>query len=342
MRSILQSRLLLSLISALACAPLVGCVGEIRKGTYVDNSEAGATPGPDSSPSHVDDRAQADAASRPNPPAGNPHDGGASASADTGAAAADAGPVMQPPVGGARDAQVAVDTGTPPHPKQTPVFVVVGSSGVRLVSRDLGKTWGNIVTSGGSGDDQNLLRGVAYGNGLFVAAGWRIWTSTDAVSWTERTNPSKQWEGGLEFGNNRFVGAGGSGSSIYSTDGITWMAGKDRNSEAGRSVAFGNGMFLAGTDANNWWTTTDGNTWTVLSGGHNTNQVMWCGNKFSEPADCTDPLARNNGQTAFGAGVWVSAGSGYIERSEDGKTWTKTQDTSAYPVEGVTFGYVNN
>jgi hypothetical protein len=61
---------------------------------------------------------------------------------------------------------------------------------------------------------------------------------------------------------------------------------------------------------------------------------------MSEPAACSSPLARNGGRTAFGEGVYVSVGSGKLERSTNGMTWTPAWQ-GMYPVEAVAFGYVD-
>jgi len=325
---------------AFACGLLISCSGDSKKGTQDD-------------PSKADDAGLE---------TGGPGSGQTDASAGTPDTGRPPGPgndarVVYPPVlsdaggGDPRDAQVGSgtdtsvpdarvpDTGTPPVAGGKSVFVAVGYSGVRLRSNDGGKTWGNKVVSGGSGDDGNLLRTVTFAKGLFVAAGWKIWTSPDAISWLERTNPAKQWLGGLEYGNNQFVAAGGTGQSVYSPDGTQWTSGKGTGGEAARSVAFGNGMFVAGTDPGNWWTTTNGIDWSKLSGGHGSAAVMWCKDKFAKPGDCSDPMARNGGHTAFGNGVYVSAAGNKIERSEDnGKTWSSVSVDTA--VEDIAFGVV--
>ncbi|MDB4974752.1 MAG: hypothetical protein JWN48_3093 [Myxococcaceae bacterium] len=344
-----RARALLWLGAFLVGSQLLGCVGEIKKGTL---SEPALEPG---DASHAADAAGSkesgaipftDGAARPDEPHGSIRDG------QTSPGTLEAGVLTQQPADAqvnptmhAPDAQVADSGSTTPGTKPTPVFVAVGYSGVRMSSKDLGKTWGNVVVSDpthANKDDQNLLRSVKFGAGLFVAVGYKIWTSPDAVSWTERTSPTTQWMGGMQYGNNLFVAAGGSGTSIYSSDGISWTTGKDRGGEPARTVAFGNGMFVAGTDQNNWWTTSNGQSWSVLSGGHNGSTVVWCNGKaFSDAAGCSDPLARNEGRTALGEGVYVSAAGGKIERSLDGgKTWTMAADTSANPVTDVGFGYL--
>ncbi|MEY4514320.1 MAG: hypothetical protein RLZZ450_6442 [Pseudomonadota bacterium] len=332
----------LQLLIGLSWVLLTSCTGGEPKGTNGGPSSA-TDSGKDSTPGGGVSDAGKDAAVRDaGPPRGQGNDAR----------------VIDPPVldGGTvteeRDARVVgggtdsavpdarvVDTGTPPVTGGRSVFVAVGYSGVRLLSTDNGKTWGNKVTSGGSGDDGNLLRTVTYAKGVFVALGWKIWTSPDAIVWTERNNPGKQWFGGLEYGNSVFVAAGGTGQTIYSSDGIAWMSGKGTGGEAARSVGFGNGTFMAATDPGNWWSTTNGVDWSKQSGGHGGGDLMWCKDKFTKPAECTDPLARNSGHTAFGNAVYVSAAFNKIERSEDGgKTWSSVSVDPA--VEDVTFAVI--
>jgi hypothetical protein len=244
------------------------------------------------------------------------------------------------------DAMSARDGTTPPDAPRVdaggtrkPLFVAVGYSGLRVVSRDLGLTWQDMTTSGGGGDDEHLLRSVTVGEGLIVATGWKIWTSRDGKAWAERMNASGQWLGGVRYGNNLFVAAGGYGQAAFSSDGITWQKADSRaGNEPARSVAFGGGLFMAATDQKNWWQTSDGKSWAKQPGSHGSADVMWCGDKFSEPAKCTLPEARSNGHTAFGEGVYVSVGSNKLERSTDGKAWTQVFTGS---VENVAFGYID-
>jgi hypothetical protein len=233
----------------------------------------------------------------------------------------------------------AVDSGTPSTGTK-PVFLAVGYKATRLVSRDLGLTWTESGTLMGEGDDKNLLRAAAYANGVFVAAGWNIFTSTDATSWTPRTNPTSEWIGGLDYGNGLFVGAGGSGTGLFSSNGTSWTASKPRDGKHTRSCVFGGGKFMGATDSNDWWSTTDGNTWTKDSGGHGSNQVVWCKDKFTDRAACSEPLAHGKA-TAFGMGVYVSTDGNKIQRSTDGKSWTdvKTITGNAW-LEDVVFGLV--
>lgn len=245
------------------------------------------------------------------------------------------------------DAEGARDAG---GSGRVPLFVAVGYGGLRVSSRDLGKSWQHEVKSGGGGDDPHLLRGVTIANGLVVATGHRVWTSRDGASWEQRTNPTgapenAQWMGWVRYGNGLFVSAGGYGDSFFSSDGVSWMRGGKRENEPARSVAFGAGVFMAATDQGTWWKSTDGKQWSVDSRGHQDARgqpsalVVWCNDAFREPHDCSSPDPDENGRVAFGEGIYVAVGSNKLQRSEDqGKSWTSVYSG---PVENVAFGYLD-
>jgi hypothetical protein len=219
------------------------------------------------------------------------------------------------------------------------VFVAVGYAGRRVRSRDLGVTWEDDQTLGGGGDDEYLLRGVTHGRGVFVAVGWKILTSPDGKAWTERSNPSRQWLGGVGYGNDRFAAVGGYGYSATSADGIAWIRASSRGTEAARSLAVGGGKFIGATDPGNWWSSTDGQAWQRGEGGHS-SRVVWCGDGFTDAAACAGPAGRNNGRSAFGAGVWVSVRGATIERSTDGGSTWKVMKSGGPSLEAVAFGAV--
>jgi hypothetical protein len=232
----------------------------------------------------------------------------------------------------------AVDAAPALMPGKTPVFVAVGYAGRRIRSRDRGVTWEDDQILGGGGDDEFLLRAASWARGVFVVAGWKILTSPDGATWTEQKNPNRQWLGGIQYGNDRFVAAGGYGYSAYSLDGPTWMAGRSRATEAARTVAFGGGMFIAATDPGNWWSSSDGQTWTNTGGGHS-SRVVYCGDAFKDATACALPIARNGGHTAAGGDVYVSVRGSTIERSTDGVTW-KSVHTGGASFEAVAFGWL--
>ena len=116
-----------------------------------------------------------------------------------------------------------------------PALIGVGYGGIRIVSRDGGKTWGDrayATTSGG--DDEELLRAVAYGKGLWIATGWKLVTSTDGVHWTDRgliKNGKNKIPGcsiveGLAYNAGYFFAActpwDSPGVVFRSSDGLSW------------------------------------------------------------------------------------------------------------------------
>ncbi|HEX5658476.1 MAG TPA: hypothetical protein VFX59_14840 [Polyangiales bacterium] len=330
-------------MDAKLCALLLvaSCTGGVGNDTAVDpgTAEDAATPGDASVDARRPDAARdarvIDARGEQDRDTGSTQDEDASSEEDVvDAAVVDS---ATPPV----------DAGNPPLGNGTkPVFIAVGYKGSRLISRDLGVTWTETATLMGEGDDKNLLRGAAFGNGVFVAAGWNVFSSPDGATWTQRTMPISEWIGGLDFGapsgktSGIFVGAGGGGNAIYSSDGVSWSAGKPNGTHT-RSCAYGDGKFMGATDKVDWFATSDGNTWTKDSGGHGSNKVVWCKDRFSDRASCSEPIANGNA-AAFGMGVYVSTDGNKIRRSTDnGKTWSevKTINNSAW-IEDIAFGLV--
>lgn len=98
--------------------------------------------------------------------------------------------------------------------------------------------------------------GIAYGNGVFVAASetGQIMSSPDGETWTYRTIPSgvqsQNWAS-VAFGNGTFMVISIAGKVITSPDGIVWKEGTDLTGLTGTTpqtwyeVTYGNGKFLA-------------------------------------------------------------------------------------------------
>lgn len=228
------------------------------------------------------------------------------------------------------DAGVTVDAGT------TPVFVIVGYQGLRQRSTDLGLTWSPVQTLGADGDNEFLLRAVTWGHGLFVAVGWKIETSPDGVTWTERPNAQHQWLGAVQWKGDAqvFSAVGGYGYSAWSADGLTWTASTFRDAEAARSMAQQGDTLMAATDPGNWWRSTDGKTWVKDSAGHGSADIVTCDGQFTTGSACTQTVPA--GDVAFGHGVWVRANWTSVERSTDGTTWTRVLTAQA-GITGVAF-----
>src|SRR6185436_919982 len=112
---------------------------------------------------------------------------------------------------------------------------------------------------------QAALRCVANGNGVWVAAGADLLTSSDGLNWTARSYAPAGTLYGATFGGGRFVLAGDIGGTITSTNGVQWTFHPAFGSSQIFGVAFGNNEFIAvGKRGNNgvMWTSWDGATWT--------------------------------------------------------------------------------
>jgi predicted RecA/RadA family phage recombinase len=120
----------------------------------------------------------------------------------------------------------------------------------------------------------NDWRGVAYGNGLWVAVsstvpGNRVMTSPDGITWTVQTSAADNFWRSVAYGNGLWVAVSSNGTGnrvMTSPDGITWTAQTSAADNFWTSVAYGNGLFVAvaasGT-GNRVMTSPDGITWTI-------------------------------------------------------------------------------
>ena len=77
------------------------------------------------------------------------------------------------------------------------------------------------------------FRGIAYGNGTYVAAGWNwsdwsavVYTSSNGSDWSKRTEglAGLKQLNRVVFSGNTFVAVGNGGTILTSSDGITWTA----------------------------------------------------------------------------------------------------------------------
>jgi hypothetical protein len=164
----------------------------------------------------------------------------------------------------------------------------------------------------------SLIRGVVYGNGIFIATGAssRLY-SFDGINWTVPSVSGWQCDK-IAFGNDLFVGVGFATVSgvptafaYTSTDGLTWTSRTPAAALWWREIVFGNDLFVAvsrsGT-GNRVMTSTDGINW----------------NSRSTPMDA------NFTGIAYGNGVFVAVSEGGIGvtggnvmTSTDGIIWTQ-------------------
>ncbi len=318
-------------IGGVLLAAGVGCAPEARDGE-APATPAPIAPGPDAAPARPD----------PEPPprpadAGVPPSGGGAPLAPR--AAEDAGP---PPADAARASDPEAGRPAPPvHPTADGprALVAVGLGGRRLSSFDGGKTWAHeAFEARPGGDDDDLLRGVGYGAGLFVAVGGgpriRMLVSRDGKSWTKPTYPAGQWLGGVAFGGGTWVAVGGLGRRLHSADGMTWRDAPAAGQHL-RSVAYGNGKFVA-VGSSRCTSSEDGLRWTplvpcagwerVAAGGGRFVGISIVDRGYSHSDDgvtwTNGTLPRQGRDVVFAGDRFVVAASGGMLTSPDGRTWT--------------------
>lgn len=246
-------------------------------------------------------------------------------------------------------------------------LVVVGYAGRRIASDD-GMTWTEapLVTkppwgNGATlmpidGDNEWLLRGVCYGNGMFVAVGGNgtegmVLTSTDGHTWN--VNPQNMPNDGCAYGNGVFAT-----ERRYSSDGENWQP-VLKPPKGNRVIKFYQGKFVAvGDGMGNVSYSTDGKSWTELpiayvgvagedkgyrdlavGDGHFYAMKSCCGRtdyQFFEWDGVSDtsftetPLSSIVGTTdqpngiVYGGGHLLLEGGGYFyDRPDSSKTWTR-------------------
>jgi len=91
------------------------------------------------------------------------------------------------------------------------------------------------------------LRGIVYGNGLYVAVGQNgtVLTSSDGFNWTVQATETLSTLFSIAYGNGMFVAVGGEGTILTSNDGVNWVARSSGTSGPLYAVAFGQGQFVA-------------------------------------------------------------------------------------------------
>jgi hypothetical protein len=212
-------------------------------------------------------------------------------------------------------------TGDPPLPEEA-IAVAVGY-GTRRVRSEDGVVWTDFVeVDPAGGDDNNLLRGVGYGGGTFVAVGGAtealVLTSPDGVRWQTVAAGIGAFLSDVVWQDELFVAAGGNGARALSSDGgATWSSTAEYYAGHFREIAVGNGVFVAAGHTYGdsmigmWSTSTDGASW-------------------SEEQTGGAPV--QSGGLAFGSGTFVIRdAAGALSFSSDGASWTPASTELAGP-----------
>jgi len=95
-------------------------------------------------------------------------------------------------------------------------------------------------TGGVASPATGYLRGIAYGNSIYMACSsdGTCWSSPDGVTWASVTSPGVNgWD--IAYGNGTWIVVGDSGAVYYSTDdGATWSAGSNPAAQNLKGVSY--------------------------------------------------------------------------------------------------------
>ena len=189
------------------------------------------------------------------------------------------------------------------------------------------------------------IRGVAYGNGLWVIDGsdGKIYTSSDRITWTERTSNTSAELWGLRYVNNKFIACGYDGTIVISDDGITWEVSSTGTTNDIYDVAFCNNMYIAVGESGTILTSTDAINWS-LKGNYSTTTlrriccvdnyvivvgiggvILYSKNGGSDWNVATSGTTNNLfGITFDGSQYLVSGASGLLLKSTDAINWSSS------------------
>ncbi|OWK43624.1 WD40/YVTN/BNR-like repeat-containing protein [Fimbriiglobus ruber] len=245
-------------------------------------------------------------------------------------------------------------------------FVAIGSygSGNIFATTADGQTW---KTSFQDGKYSRYLRGIGFGNGIFLGVGGDpgsvgsgspfVYTSPDGEKWDgPHDAPGKFIIRRVAFGNRRFVGVGDRGRRATSPDGRKWTDAPDAKAiDTLVDVAFGNGTFVGVGLHGLRIRTADGLKWTdrqTGEEGEHLNAVVWAGDRFVAVGAGVTAVSRDGLKweripntnapltVAHGNGVFVGPRwKGKLVRSTDGIKWDETHAIEHH-IEAVTYGEV--
>lgn len=112
-----------------------------------------------------------------------------------------------------------------------PAIMGAGYGGIRTISFDDGLTWKTLaIANRRNADDENLIRGVGYVGGVWIAVGWKVFRSVDGRQWTEADLPGG-WYDCVSESNGKIIVktirsdyGGQNGDTLSSSDqGRTWQ-----------------------------------------------------------------------------------------------------------------------
>jgi photosystem II stability/assembly factor-like uncharacterized protein len=212
------------------------------------------------------------------------------------------------------------------------------------------------------------LATVAYGDGIFIAAGppftpcpWecppipaQILISSDGVAWTRQSIANTDSVNDVAFANGVFFAV--NGNIFSSPDGLSWSQSDAGISNVLNGIAYGNGTIVSLGNDGIIVVSSDGRTWAQQSSGTTEDLygiaygndifvVVGKGGIILTSSDGKKWFERSRGRVARFAGIvykkgtFVTVGSnGTILTSPDGTNWTQRPSGTDRDLYGLTFG----
>jgi hypothetical protein len=117
-------------------------------------------------------------------------------------------------------------------------------------------------------------------NGRFFALGGTIETSGDGINWTRVAEGFNHPLISIAYGNGMYVAVGYKGAVVVSNDGQTWTGAPHGLADV-RGIAYGNGRYVAVGDEKAW-TSTDGESWSSIAGptAYQPAAITWANGTF--------------------------------------------------------------
>jgi len=168
-------------------------------------------------------------------------------------------------------------------------------------------------TDGGTGTHSWQI--AMSSDGLFVTVGnvGTILTSSDGISWTERTSGTTNNLYGVTYGGGLVLTVGDNGTILTSSDGSTWTSRTSGITDNLYGVTYGGGLFVTVGYNGTILTSSDGTTWANTSANKRTTLRY-----FSKPD------APHLYGVTYGDGLFVTVGgNATVFTSSDGTTWTE-------------------
>ncbi len=211
----------------------------------------------------------------------------------------------------------ANSTASTTGPDPDAIAVAVGY-GVQTVRSSDGRNWTDMqVVDPQGGDDENVLRGVGYGSGVFIAVGGAALgfslRSVDGINWTDENRTPASFLSDVAFVGGVFVAAGGNGLRMRSLDqGVTWQDASMGLSAHFRAIA------------------SDGTIAVAVGSTYGGDPIQGVVSTTSDGASWSPPQIGGPGYTSIAAhpGVFVALdGAGTIHVSADGVNWQDADTT---------------